>query len=36
MGNKEHENRWVIDQVMDVDAPEVYKQLARVVRNLFD
>jgi hypothetical protein len=36
MGNKEHENRWVIDQVMDVDGPEVYKQLARAVRNLFD
>jgi hypothetical protein len=36
MGEDEHENRWVIDQVMDVDAPEVYKQLARAVRNLFD
>ncbi|MEW8192125.1 MAG: hypothetical protein AB2793_00325 [Candidatus Thiodiazotropha sp.] len=36
MGNREHENRWVIDQVMDVDAPEIYKQLARAVRNLFD
>ena len=36
MGDKAHENRWVIDQVMDVDAPEVYKQLARAVRNLFD
>ncbi|PVV08456.1 MAG: hypothetical protein B6D77_11880 [gamma proteobacterium symbiont of Ctena orbiculata] len=36
MGDKAHDNRWVIDQVMDVDAPEVYKQLARAVRNLFD
>ncbi|MBT2970642.1 MAG: hypothetical protein B6D72_04855 [gamma proteobacterium symbiont of Ctena orbiculata] len=36
MGSEEHDNRWVIDQVMDVDAPEVYKQLARAVRNLFD
>lgn len=36
MGEDEHENRWVIDQVMDADAPEVYKQLARAVRNLFD
>lgn len=33
---KEHENRWVIDQVMDADGPEVYKQLARAVRNLLD
>ncbi|MDJ0806333.1 MAG: hypothetical protein QNJ78_05815 [Gammaproteobacteria bacterium] len=32
----EQENRWVIDQVMDVDGPEVYKQLARAVRNLLD
>lgn len=29
------ENRWVIDQVMDLDGPEVYKQLKRVLRNLF-
>ena len=36
MGDEEHDNRWVIDQVMDVDGPEVYKQLARAVRNLFD
>ncbi len=28
------ENRWVIDQVMDKDGPEVYKQLKRIVRNL--
>ncbi|MCU7851361.1 MAG: hypothetical protein KZQ80_04025 [Candidatus Thiodiazotropha sp. (ex Monitilora ramsayi)] len=36
MDQEEHENRWVIDQVMDVDGPDVYKQLARAVRNLFD
>lgn len=36
MGLAEHDNRWIIDQVMDVDGPEVYKQLARAVRNLFD
>ncbi|MCU7930645.1 MAG: hypothetical protein KZQ90_07590 [Candidatus Thiodiazotropha sp. (ex Codakia rugifera)] len=36
MASDEHDNRWVIDQVMDVDGPEVYKQLARAVRNLFD
>ena len=29
------ENRWVIDQVMDKDAPEVYKQMKRILRNLF-
>ena len=29
------ENRWVIDQVMDKDGPEVYKQLKRILRNLF-
>jgi hypothetical protein len=29
------ENRWVIDQVMDKDGPEVYKQLRRMIRNLF-
>ena len=30
------ENRWVIDQVMDKDGPEVYKQLKRIVRNLIN
>ncbi|MES9960039.1 MAG: hypothetical protein ABW089_06380 [Sedimenticola sp.] len=29
------ENRWVIDQVMDKDGPDVYKQLKRITRNLF-
>jgi hypothetical protein len=29
------ENRWVIDQVMDMDGPDVYKQLKRITRNLF-
>jgi hypothetical protein len=32
----EKENRWVIDQVMDVDGQEVYKQLSRALRNLLD
>lgn len=30
-----HANRWVIDQVMDKDGPEVYKHLKRIVRDLF-
>ena len=29
------ENRWVIDQVMDMDAPEIHKQMKRTLRNLF-
>lgn len=33
MGEKE-ENRWVIDQVMDKDGWEAYKQLSRAVRDL--
>jgi hypothetical protein len=28
-------NRWVIDQVMDLDAPDIYNQIKRVTRNLF-
>jgi hypothetical protein len=35
MGERE-ENRWVIDQVMDKDGWEVYKQLSRAVRDLID
>ena len=31
----EHENRWVIDQVMDKDGFEVYQQLTRVIDGLF-
>ncbi|MCP4994459.1 MAG: hypothetical protein GY934_11840 [Gammaproteobacteria bacterium] len=29
------ENRWVIDQAMDKDGPEIYKQIKKIVRNLF-
>ena len=32
----EQDNRWVIDQVMDLDGPEVYKQIAQAIRNLLD
>ena len=28
------ENRWVIDQVMDRDGPDVWKQISRMVRDL--
>ena len=31
----EGENRWVIDQVMDKDGYEVYRQLSRAVEDLF-
>ncbi len=30
------ENRWVIDQVMDIDAPKMYKQLRSIIYNLLD
>lgn len=33
---KDGENRWVIDQVMDKDGWEVYRQFARAMENLFD
>lgn len=36
MGLEEQANRWVIDQVMDVDGPGIYQQLARAIKNLFD
>jgi len=32
----EHENRWVIDQVMDMDGPEVYKLVTRITRDLLE
>ncbi len=35
MGER-HENRWVIDQVMDRDGPEVSRQLTRAVTDLFE
>lgn len=31
----EGENRWVIDQVMDKDGPDVYRNLSRAVDSLF-
>jgi hypothetical protein len=33
---REEGNRWVIDQVMDRDGPEVHDQLKRAVRDLFE
>jgi hypothetical protein len=33
---KEEENRWVIDQVMDKDGWEAYKQFTRAFQNLFE
>lgn len=35
MGNRQ-ENRWVIDQVMDKDGPEVFAQLMRAFLDLFE
>jgi hypothetical protein len=31
---KGDQNRWVIDQVMDGDGPDVYRKLARAFRDL--
>lgn len=35
MGDSQ-ENRWVIDQVMDVDGPDINRQIIRSLANLFD
>ena len=32
---KDQTNRWVIDQIMDVDAPEVFKKLDKSLNDLF-
>jgi hypothetical protein len=31
-----HENRWVIDQVMDKDGLEIDREIKRAMRNLFE
>lgn len=31
-----HDNRWVIDQVMDVEGPEIYKKIDNAMQNLLD
>ena len=33
---KEHENRWVIDQVMDVEGPEIYQKIDGAMQNLLE
>lgn len=35
MGDRHHENRWVIDQVMDVDGPETIDKATRAIDDLF-
>lgn len=32
----EHGNRWVIDQVMDVEGPEIYQKIDNAMQNLLD
>jgi len=32
----EHGNRWVIDQVMDVEGPEIHKKIDNAMQNLLD
>ncbi|MCW8964112.1 MAG: hypothetical protein OQL16_09960 [Gammaproteobacteria bacterium] len=34
--DQEHGNRWVIDQVMDVEGPEIYKKIDNAMQNLLD
>ena len=31
-----HQNRWVIDQVMDRDGPDIDREIRRAMDNLFD
>jgi hypothetical protein len=31
-----HDNRWVIDQVMDVEGPEIYKKINKAMQSLLD
>ncbi len=35
MGEKHHANKWVIDQVMDIDGPEVIERVQKAMRDLF-
>ncbi len=31
-----HDNRWIIDQVMDIEGPEIYGKIHKAMRNLLD
>jgi hypothetical protein len=35
MGDEHHANRWVIDQVMDIDGPEAVEKVTKAVDDLF-
>lgn len=35
MGEKHHENRWVIDQVMEIDGPDAIDKIAKAMNDLF-
>ncbi len=36
MGDEHHVNRWVIDQVMEIDGPETLEKLIKAIDDLFD
>lgn len=35
MGDEHHDNKWVIDQVMDIDGPEVVEKVSKALEDLF-
>lgn len=35
MGDEHHDNRWVIDQIMDIDGPETIERATKAVVDLF-
>jgi len=36
MGEAHHDNRWVIDQAMEIDGPEIIEKMLSALDNLFD
>jgi hypothetical protein len=35
MGEEHHDNRWVIDQIMDIDGPETIEKATKAIMDLF-
>ncbi len=36
MGDEHHDNKWVIDQIMDIDGPEALEKATKALKQLFE
>jgi hypothetical protein len=36
MGDEHHDNKWVIDQIIDIDGPDAVEKTSKALKQLFE